>query len=332
MLGRAENIRFRSIFMRAMNTVISQSGKFTDCDEWCEAVAGWNLQFQQLDRGPLNAVMNRALMPELAVQHVGLSRRFHQSGDPPDGLLTFGVPGDHRLIQWFDRGRSQSGIMNFNRSNGFDCVSEPGFSAYTFSVAAAAFVEDCHALGATDSHIELLEHQGMVALPDQECIRLINLSAILMQRTTNGATGNEGVHELASDVSYLLALALIGSDQTGGLRARALRQRAVDKALEAIHASDGLASVPDICRHSAASARSLSRGFQERFGVSTKQYMVGTRLSAARRALSGGKTSVTEAASQYGFWHLGRFSADYKAMFGELPSVTLAASAMKQAV
>ena len=315
-----------------MKTIISQSGKFTDCDEWCESAAGWNLHFQQLDGGALEAVMNRALSPELVVQHVSLSRRFHQAGAAPDGLLTFGIPGDHRLVRWFDRDRSQSGMMNFNRSNGFDCVSEPGFTAHTFSIPSAPYFEDCRALGASDTEMNLLESQGMLALADDECQRLARLGSALMRCAASKGPGEAGAPELAADIRCLLAMALVRSDERGGLRARALRQYAVDKALEAIHANDGLISVPEVCKVAAASGRSLSRGFRERFGLSTKQYMVATRLSAARRELLAGEMSVTDAASQYGFWHLGRFSSDYKTMFGELPSETLAASATKLAV
>lgn len=314
-----------------MKTVISQRGQFSDCDEWCEAAAGWNLHFQQLDSGRLDAVMRRAVTPELVVQHVSLSRRFHQVGDAPDGLLTFGVPGNHQLVRWFDRRKSQKGIMSFNRSSGFDCVSEPGFTAHTFSVFSAQFFDDCFALGATDSEMGLLARQGMVAPPEEECRRLARIGTTLIQRAADDSLGEAGVKELASDVRYLLAMALIRSDEKGGFHARTLRQRAVDRALEVISANDGLVSIPEVCTFAAASARSLSRGFRERFGVSTKQYMVATRLSAARRELLVGPASVTDAASQFGFWHLGRFSSDYKAMFGELPSETLTASATKLA-
>jgi AraC family ethanolamine operon transcriptional activator len=313
-----------------MKTVVSQSGRFTDCDQWCEAAAGWNLHFQQLDGGNLDAVMNRALTPDLAVQHVSLSRRFHQSGVAPDGLFTFGVPGNHRQVRWFDRRRSQTGIMNFNRSNGFDCVSEPGFTAHTFSVLSSSYLENCRALGATDGELTTLERNGMLAVPDTEYERLAQMGAAIIRCGAADGPQASGAHELAADIRYLLAMALIGADDAGGLQDRVLRRRAVDRALETIHASNGQISVPEVCTYASVSARSLSRGFQERFGLSTKQYMVATRLSAARRKLLDGVT-VTEAASEYGFWHLGRFSADYKAMFGELPSETLAVSATKQA-
>jgi AraC family ethanolamine operon transcriptional activator len=47
------------------------------------------------------------------------------------------------------------------------------------------------------------------------------------------------------------------------------------------------------------------------------------RLNAVRRHLKGAK-SVTDAATELGFWHFGHFSRDYKDFFGELPSEALA--------
>ena len=36
------------------------------------------------------------------------------------------------------------------------------------------------------------------------------------------------------------------------------------------------------------------------------------------------RDAVTRAASDFGFWHLGRFAGQYRALFGEAPSTTLA--------
>jgi AraC family transcriptional regulator, ethanolamine operon transcriptional activator len=51
------------------------------------------------------------------------------------------------------------------------------------------------------------------------------------------------------------------------------------------------------------------------------------RMGLARRALRAGvprETTVTEIATRYGFWQFGRFAGEYKTLFGELPSATLA--------
>lgn len=52
-----------------------------------------------------------------------------------------------------------------------------------------------------------------------------------------------------------------------------------------------------------------------------------TRMERARHdrvAADPTRTSVTDVAARWGFFHLGRFAQTYKAMYHELPSQTLA--------
>ena len=74
------------------------------------------------------------------------------------------------------------------------------------------------------------------------------------------------------------------------------------------------------------SLRSLYLLFDQRVGVTPRQYIVRRKLERIRTALLDPDyrvRSVTELALDYGFTHLGRFSAEYKEQFAELPSQTL---------
>ena len=60
--------------------------------------------------------------------------------------------------------------------------------------------------------------------------------------------------------------------------------------------------------------------------MSPTRYLWLRRMHLARRALrraDPAMTTVTEIASNCGFWELGRFSVAYRALFGESPSAAL---------
>ena len=75
-----------------------------------------------------------------------------------------------------------------------------------------------------------------------------------------------------------------------------------------------------------SSSATLSRAFQELFGMSPMRYLKVRRLNAVRQHLKANDPEscfIATLASQFGFYHQSHFTKDYKAMFGELPSETL---------
>jgi AraC-like DNA-binding protein len=84
--------------------------------------------------------------------------------------------------------------------------------------------------------------------------------------------------------------------------------------------------IPEICKAIGVSERSLRVCSQEYLGMSPKRYLLLRRMHLARRALraaTAGEANVTVVAMRYGFWQLGRFAVEYRALFGETPSATL---------
>jgi AraC-like DNA-binding protein len=85
--------------------------------------------------------------------------------------------------------------------------------------------------------------------------------------------------------------------------------------------------VPELCKEVGASERTLNTCCHEHLGMGPKHYLLLRRMHMVRRALresSSAETTVTEVAMQYGFWQFGRLAVEYRALFGEAPSATLA--------
>lgn len=105
------------------------------------------------------------------------------------------------------------------------------------------------------------------------------------------------------------------------------RSRLVQQANDYLQAHlDQTLTLTDLCHALGTSSRALCYGFQEMFGISPMSYLKILRLQGVYRALKAANSdnkTVTEIASQFGFYHLGYFAQDYRQMFGELPSETL---------
>lgn len=84
-------------------------------------------------------------------------------------------------------------------------------------------------------------------------------------------------------------------------------------------------SVAELCTRLHVTRRTLQNGFQETLGTSPATYLRTVRLNAVRRALREQPphtSTIADTAARWGFWHMGHFSQDYKALFGETPSRT----------
>jgi AraC-like DNA-binding protein len=81
-----------------------------------------------------------------------------------------------------------------------------------------------------------------------------------------------------------------------------------------------------LARQVGVSVRSVHDAVQRFRGMSLHRYLRLRRLWLVRRRLLAGAESVKASALAFGFWHLGDFSASYRAQFGESPSETVAKS------
>jgi AraC-like DNA-binding protein len=89
---------------------------------------------------------------------------------------------------------------------------------------------------------------------------------------------------------------------------------------------DPALSMDEVCSALGVSARLLQRGCAEDLGMSLASYIRLRALHRVHDILRGGApgvTSVSQVARRHGFIAPGHFAAIYRALFGELPSITL---------
>lgn len=138
---------------------------------------------------------------------------------------------------------------------------------------------------------------------------------------------------LCSSIMDKVLLALdassLNDDKHRDVIARRRAKTQVSQAIAYIDAvlGDGLCpSIVDICMELNISQRNLQYSFKNILGVTPNAYLYHLRLNRARGQLikpESAHTTVTEIATNWQFWHLGRFANDYLRLFGELPSTTL---------
>jgi AraC-like DNA-binding protein len=81
----------------------------------------------------------------------------------------------------------------------------------------------------------------------------------------------------------------------------------------------------DICQAAGVNARTLQNSFRKKQGCTPMEFLRNIRMQEVRAGLENPAecTSVSREAARWGFLHFGRFSSEYRALYGELPSETL---------
>jgi AraC-like DNA-binding protein len=89
---------------------------------------------------------------------------------------------------------------------------------------------------------------------------------------------------------------------------------------------DATVTLLDLSQASGMRSRSLINAFEAITGFSPMDYLKRLRLDGVHRSLQRAdktRARIIDIATDWGFWHMGHFTTDYRAMFGETPSRTL---------
>jgi len=106
----------------------------------------------------------------------------------------------------------------------------------------------------------------------------------------------------------------------------ACRRRGIVARFEDLLEAEPIPSITEIAASLGVSRRMLSECCKKSLGMSPSRYRRLRRMQLMHRALRDENpdlVSISAVAHRYGFRDLGRFAANYRTLYGELPSATL---------
>ena len=305
--------------------------RFDDFDAFAEAAQGWDLHFDQLDRGAFDAELWQCCVPGVEIGRGRFSRRLQQQGAAPAGMHTFVIPAQQELnLNWRrqDVGRDDLLVNPFNGE--FYSISNTCFDVFTISVTEELLEKAARAIEA-ERVPKFLRSEEVVRLSHEASDRLrIACHALFNRLQHQSDQFDQGMMDelLLIEFPRLVVQAISESiGEAGPIPKARERTRALKRANDAIiEFANVPITVGRLCKVSGMSERSLQYAFREKFGLSPKAYLQSYRLNRVRKRLRGAdpaSTMIADLANEWGFWHMGQFAKDYKRQFGELPSVTV---------
>ncbi len=303
---------------------------FTDPDRYSSAIRQGASEVTLTARGRFDAKLTRIDLHSLWMQRFSetIPRIKHTTGWGGRAIIAF--PTQPGLRQsWSGADLQPSNIIQF----------KPGGSYYQGSAGASAYgsmslpLADMAAFGAAIAGRELLApgDPQILTPPPSAMTKLQRLHAAagFLAETAPEIVANP---DAARGLEQALIEAMVGCMTVAETDEDRASQRRHERIMRRFHLlmsekSDEPLYLPEICKAIRVSERTLRMCCQEQLGMSPKQFLIRRRMHMVRRDLTRAKstaTTVTEIATHYGFWDFGRFAGRYKALFGELPSATLA--------
>lgn len=289
---------------------------FGDLDEFHETIRDWDLLFRLLDSGGFQGRGIQYVSQNMLIGYVRFERALNQRGSTPVGFRTFVLPAASCGDFWW-RGQqvTNSDLLVFPASNELSSASRRGFEVYTISLRMTYIESLYENLGLTTDWRGI----EVVQLDAQQMSELRNL----VEMAASSAGGDVFAHRLAEGLVIHASCCRAG--KRVHVRKRDLAVKRVVDYVDSVSAPD--TRLTTLCRIAGVSERTLEYAFKDRYGISPNVFVKRWRLNTARRLLIRASPSEKTVASIYtglGFLHPSQFASDYKQLFGETPSHTLA--------
>jgi AraC-like DNA-binding protein len=308
----------------------SRHRSFSDPDPYGKAIRNAQIEVLVAEKGDFRADLTHVALPRLWLQRgsENLARVFHSSLDPRRAAIIFLADTRQHDIQHSGMSIAPGDIVVAGRGSVHYHRTFGACRWATMSLAA----DDFAAIGQALAGRELTAPTTTYALrpPAGPMARLLALHREVAQLADNAPENlahPEVARALEQGLLHLMITCLM-EGRSLEMSCSTQRHSTVVARLEEIFAAnaDRPLHLIELCAAAGVSERTLRACCQEHLGMGPVHYLWLRRMHLAHRALKRAdpeSASVTGIATGLGFCELGRFSVDYRQMFGEPPSASL---------
>jgi len=302
-------------------SVIKKSFKSWDFDEFATLLKNANVENKLLDSGAFIGNVNLVSTRRVVVSHFSMNRKIVQEGAGIPGFITFVIWEPRYFLNWRNH-IMEKGTIGILWKNEHHSITGAGMNGFPVTVEENFFLDRCNNNGYPEI-ADMLKRKEIIQVSESA---LQEIRKIVFSASHVNTLDDLHVFEVLETKLVNLLILSLAQASTDKYKMD-LSSSKFDTAIDYIHEClNELTSMSQICENAKIPERTLRRLFQEKLTTSQSSYVKKLRLNAVRKNLkiSLGLRTVSEVAGEYNFWHMGQFSKDYKDIFDELPSETLA--------
>ncbi len=304
-----------------------------DADDHARSLMRWTQRYEQLSAGRFSGELEEVWLGDVQVFRECTNQIVHEAGVAWEGSLTFGIPLETEGQGWYcGEVFDQRSMLTLAGGEELDFRTPKRLDILGVTANEAAFRLYAKRVEGRDIEAEIAGQRVLRGDPAQaEKLRAFLLTAINTVKASPQLLEHAAMRKALEQAIYGSLLAAIGSpnDYPRPPSTSETRRQIVSRARDYMrqHVEEPM-TIADLCAELNVSRRTLQYSFQDVLDLNPVAFLRALRLNGVRRALRRAEesSSVADIAASWGFWHLSHFAADYRAMFGELPSETLRAS------
>jgi len=296
--------------MSASSPLQVQAFNTDDVAAQIRATPGWVQHYQQMSPGHFAGRVRYLDLQGVEIYEEQMNTRVEQNFSAPQGALAF----------CFDRSDNALYVLNGESRNIW--ITPENYQ----EIAVVFGPEFVQRHGLNVARLEGLFMSPLNCGQNALFSRWLSGTLTRLAETLDPPSKEALTQQLLEDCLYILDDACVCLDR-GGLQRRT-EERAIMKRIGewAADSPEETLNLLELSQVAGVSLRQLQHAFKAFTAMTPTHWLRLRRLNSAHRELlarTPNETTVAEVAMNWSFWHLGRFSSSYRALFKELPSETL---------